>query len=837
MSAATERTPLLTGHDHSRTDDNPSQQPQQTVLDGLDANILETGLTQQEADSRLKCDGPNEISDSNETPFLLLLRKFTGPTAYMLELTILVALLPWLRKYDVAVVVTILLLLNVFLAFSQEQKALRALDELKECLQLKCRVLRDGCWHHDLPARDLVKGDIVRLRLGDYVPADVVIVQGHVQVDNSALTGESVAVDAPKTSPVYAGARIITGEATALVTGTGASTFYGRTTQLIQLSHPKSHIDTIVKKVTLALVILLVVLLGLAGVILVREAGTEGLVDVLPLMLLLLASGVPVALPAMFTTATALGSLELARKGVLITRLNATEDAARMTILESDKTGTLTQNRLSVSSVHPYATDIHPCDVVYLGAIASLEANKDPIDLAFLEFAEGERGDVEGGEMGEDGEDGGEGSDDHAVALDVESGLTALQCGEAIIECPLKLDLQTLRQTLDVVKFLPFDPALRRWTGVILHRPPAPSASLTPSAPQKRSPKSDFPQQPTLSEYHLVVKGSVAEVSSLCGVAMDEYAEIEEVVERWAARGWRSLAVAATFDPHAMTDAGSSEGIAPTQTESDQHFQSASEVLQSSSVSAAPHILDHLSRSRLFLLGLVALMDPPRRDSKKVVAELNGLGVKVQMLTGDSLSIAKEIGADVGLNPEKMITMTEFHEMKRRRTERGEGRRERMESTALLSRAVERERGVEGWKVADMDGFAEILPEDKHTVVETLQKSGHVVGMTGDGVNDAPALKLAEVGIAMSNATDIAKGSASAILLHEGLSGVLSLVMVGRKIHQRIVTWVLNKIVKTFQSNVYIIVAFLVKGVFVVDAIHLLVLLFCVVSWPFARSE
>ena len=250
-------------------------------------------------------------------------------------------------------------------------------------MQVSARVRRDASWQV-IPARELVPGDIVRVRPGDIIPADVKLLTGALSVDQSALTGESKDADKAPGEVLSSGSVVRRGEGNGVVMLTGAKTYFGRTTELVQQARPKLHIEAVVAKVVRWLFVIVGALLGVVVVLsLIRGAP---LLEMVPLMLVLLMSAVPVALPVMFTVSMAVGSKELAKRGVLVTRLSAAEDAATMDVLCVDKTGTITMNQLAVTGVIPleHATE---ADVLFAGALASQEANQDPIDLAFLAAA------------------------------------------------------------------------------------------------------------------------------------------------------------------------------------------------------------------------------------------------------------------------------------------------------------------------------------------------------------------------------------------------------------------------------------------------------------------
>ncbi len=320
----------------------------------------------------MKLYGYNEVSEKKANPYVSFARKFWGLTAWMLEAIII---LSWfLQRYADLYIVTGLLVFNSILGFMEEQKASGAVEALKEKLHVNARTLRNGEWTM-LPGMELVPGDMVRVRAGDFVPADVKVVAGNLEVDQSALTGESATVGKTTDNMLYSGSIIKRGESTGIVVLTGNRTYFGRTAQLVQIAKPKLHIEEVVSNVVRWLLIIVMALIALASIFSVLEA--KNLLDLLPIVLVLLLSAIPVALPAMFTISMAVGSLELARKGVLVTRLSASEDAASMNVLCADKTGTITMNKLSVAKLIPL-NEFSEKEIILYGALASQEANQEP---------------------------------------------------------------------------------------------------------------------------------------------------------------------------------------------------------------------------------------------------------------------------------------------------------------------------------------------------------------------------------------------------------------------------------------------------------------------------
>ena len=630
----------------------------------------EAGLAHDDVAARRKEHGYNEVSERKPHPLLKFLGKFWGVSAWMLELIMLLSAV--LGKYEDLIVVGALLVINAMLGFMQEHRAAGVVASLRQRLQVQARVLRDASWQ-TVPARELVPGDIIRMRPGDIIPADVKLLNGVLSLDQSVLTGESGDVSKSAAEVLSSGSLVRHGEGTGVVILTGARTYFGRTTELVQAARPQLHIEKVVSRVVRWLFAIVSALL--AVVIVMSLLRGVSLLEMVPLMLVLLMSAVPVALPVMFTVSMAVGARELAKRGVLVTRLSAAEDAATMDVLCVDKTGTITLNQLAVTGVIPLeqATE---SGVLIAAALASQAANQDPIDLAVLAAAA-----------------------ERKVFDDAAAPAPAA--------------------------FVPFDAQTRRtealveWQGQRLR----------------------------------VIKGAVRTVAELCALQPAALEALEAKAHAASLKGYRMLAVAQGAE------------------------------------SGTPR-----------LIGLLTLYDPPRPDARQLIARLRELGVSVKMLTGDALAVAEEIARGVGLT-----TIRRVADLKAASAGANTA------STDLL---------------AGVDGYAEVYPEDKYIVVQRLQAAGHVTGMTGDGVNDAPALRQAEVGIAVSSATDVAKGAASVVLTEPGLVNIVALVEQGRAIYQRILTWIVNKISRTILKAGFVAIAFVLTGKFVVSAFAMLLLVF-----------
>jgi H+-transporting ATPase len=334
------------------------------------------GLTSDEARALLAKFGPNAIPDTAIRPWRMALSKFWAPVPWMLEAAII--LQAALHEYVEAGVIGGLLVFNAALGFFQEGRAQATLAALKSRLALTASVRRDGAWK-TIPATELVPGDAVKLSLGGVVAADVKLVEGSILLDQSMLTGESVPIEAGPGLETYAGALVRRGEATATVTATGAGTKFGHTAELVRTAH----VESTQQKTVVRVVRNLAVFNGAVIVLLVAYAHARNMPigEMIPLVLTAVLASIPVALPATFTLAAALGAKDLARRGVLPTRLSAVDEAATLDILCSDKTGTLTRNELQVTAIRP-APGFNEARVVEMAALASSDGGQDPVDAA-----------------------------------------------------------------------------------------------------------------------------------------------------------------------------------------------------------------------------------------------------------------------------------------------------------------------------------------------------------------------------------------------------------------------------------------------------------------------
>lgn len=567
----------------------------------------------------------NAAPDVAVHPLRLVLSKFLAPVSVMLEIAIVMQLM--LGEYVEGAIITVLLLFNTALGFLYENRAQSTIAALKARLALNASALRDGAWT-TLPAAELVPRDIVKLSLGTVVPADVRLRQGSIQLDQSMLTGESLPVEAGADTETYAGALVRRGEAVAEVIATGERTKFGRTAELVRTAY----VVGTQQKAVFRVVRNLAGFNGAVTVLLMIYAYKIGmpLSEALPLVLISVLASIPVALPATFTLASAIGAQALAHEGVLPTRLSAVDEAASLDVLCIDKTGTLTCNELALVAIRPMP-GFDEAYTLALAALASAEGGQDPIDTAVRAAA-------------------------------------ARRKTDAVLP--------------KVVKFVPFDPATKMSEAYAIDQ-----------------------NGKTLS----VVKGAFAVVYALSQPAP----EAERTATELEKHGHRVLGVAI----------GSSGAMR--------------------------------------IVGVLALSDPPRSDSKPMIDQLRALGIHTIMVTGDAAPTAAFVAGAVGLTgavcPPGEIT--------------------------------------DDVRPDDYAVFAGVLPEDKFHLVKAFQNAGHTVGMCGDGANDAPALRQAQIGIAVSTATDVAKSAAGIVLTKPGLSGIVASIREGRITFQRILTYALRSII------------------------------------------
>lgn len=611
------------------------------IMKYLEANA--DGLSAEEAEKRIKEHGYNEIMEVKKSSLLKFLKRYWGPMPWLLEFAMVLNII--LKHYTESLIIFILLTLNAVIGHMQSRNSQKAVEMLKKKLEIKTKVLRDGKWILK-DAKHIVPGDIIMVKLGDLIPADVSIISGEISVDESALTGESLPKDVHESDIVYSSSIVKRGEAKCVVVNTGANTYFGKTVELVKIAKPKSKQEEL-----MLTIVKYMMYLGIIASIIVSLYALylhKGIVLILTFIVVFLIGAIPVALPAVLTIVQAVGALDLSKKGVLVTKLDSIEDAASIDIFCFDKTGTITQNKLSIvdcKAVGEYDKE----DAIKMATLASKEEGMDAIDLAVLRY--------------------------------------------------YKASESKMHGDYEQISFTPFNPAIKRTEAVVKHN----------------------------GDSYRIVKGAAQTIISLCNkIDKSILNKVNKEIDEFSAKGARTIAVA-------ISEANDTESLK--------------------------------------LVGLLAIADPPREDSKKMIEEIRKLGIKSMMLTGDSIAIAKEIASQVGIG-NRILRAGELE---------GLSHDEQLKL------------------IRESDGFAEVYPEDKYKIVKLLQDNGHMVGMTGDGVNDSPALKQAELGTAVSEATDVAKASASIVLTKPGLSEIIEAVKISRKTYQRMLTWVINKITKVVE--------------------------------------
>ena len=706
--------------------------------DSTDSPVTETltrlgtdpdqGLSSEEVRKRQQQYGLNRIEAREKTWWQRLLARFWGPIPWMIETAGILSAAA--QRWEDFVIILIMLLVNAFVDFYQESKALSAIEVLKSKLALKSLVLRDGRWQ-ETDAQELVPGDIVKLKIGNIIPADVQLIGGgdFLQIDQSALTGESLPVNKGSGETAFANTIVKQGEMIAVVTATGLKTKFGKTVGLVAKAElaGRSHFKKMVIKVGDFLILLTLVVIAI--IILLGISRHESEIDLLIFALVLTISAIPVAMPAVLTVTMAIGATVLARKQAIVSRLDAIEELAGVDVLCSDKTGTLTQNRMSLAEpwVHPpFGED----DLFLYAALASREENHDPIEEPI--FAE--------------------------------------------------LDQRDLRARLGgyrLEKFIPFNPVSKSAQAIL---------------------------RDADGQQWVAIKGAPQVIIEMCHNRDFDKEAAYRQVEAFAEKGFRTLGVA-------MQREGESE---------------------------------------FTFIGLLPLFDPPREDSREVIGRLKAQGVEVKMVTGDNLAVARyiarllDIGDHIedvrelkGQSTEEYLFLTRLvaralirvlkgqvpeDQVEQQAAEVVKQVRKELANTPLPAGTVRRHESEIIAAIEQANGFAQVYPEDKYLIVDELQKADHIVGMTGDGVNDAPALKKADAGIAVSGATDAARAAADIVLTAPGLGVILEAIQQARITFERMQSYTIFRIAETIRIIFFMGLAIGVFQFYPVTALMIIVL-------------
>ena len=704
--------------------DNFQSKSIEDVLKELGTN-LKNGLSDAEAQARIKKYGLNEIPEKEETFFHRVLRRFWGPIPWMIEIAAVLSAA--VQKWDDFAIISTLLFVNAFIDLWQESKALSALSVLKQKLAKKATVLRNGIFS-SVDAKELVPGDIIKIKIGEILPADVKLIEGeYIQIDQSALTGESLPVTKHSNDTAYANSVAKQGEMISIVTLTGLNTYFGKTVSLVAKAEKeqRSHFQKMVVKVGNYLIFTTVSLAVI--IILTALYRHENMIDILRFTLVLTVAAIPVALPAVLTVTMAVGAIALSKKQAIVSRLASIEELAGIDILCSDKTGTLTKNLMTVAAPIAY-TGFDIKDLMLFAALSSKEENNDPIEIPVFDYLK-------------------------------------------------KNNLYDELKYYKVEKFTPFDPVNKQYQAVVSKN----------------------------NERMTITKGAPQVILKLSAKSIDTDLVLK-TVNNFAEKGYRTLGTAVKKG-------------------ADKDFK---------------------------FVGIIPLYDPPREDAKETIAEANKLGLNVKMVTGDNVAIATQISVQLGLNSNileadelksgnnvEFIKMTEILAKKIRQKLNPDLPEDKIKEFAQeVSKEIEatfHEENIGKDKVKrdesevlrlieESGGFAQVFPEDKYTIVEQLQKGGHIVGMTGDGVNDAPALKKADAGIAVAGATDAARAAADLVLMAPGISVIIDAIKQARVIFERMNSYAVYRIAETIRVIFFMTLAILIFNFYPVTAIMIIIL-------------
>ncbi|XP_076892647.1 plasma membrane ATPase 4-like isoform X1 [Bidens hawaiensis] len=658
--------------------------PIEEVFEQLKCN--REGLSSDEGAQRLEIFGPNKLEEKKESKFLKFLGFMWNPLSWVMEAAAIMAIAlangggkpPDWQDF---VGIVCLLVINSTISFIEENNAGNAAAALMAGLAPKTKVLRDGRWSEQ-EAAILVPGDIISIKLGDIVPADARLLEGDpLKIDQSALTGESLPVTKNPYDEVFSGSTCKQGELEAVVIATGVHTFFGKAAHLVDSTNQVGHFQKVLTaignfcicSIAVGMVVEIIVMYPIQH----REyrKGIDNL-------LVLLIGGIPIAMPTVLSVTMAIGSHRLSQQGAITKRMTAIEEMAGMDVLCSDKTGTLTLNKLTVDKnlIEVFGKGLDKEQVLLYAARASRMENQDAIDAAIV-------------------------------------GTLA--------------DPKEARAGIREVHFFPFNPVDKRTALTYIDNS---------------------------GNWFRASKGAPEQILTLCGCKEDLKKKVHAMIDKFAERGLRSLGVARQEVPQKSKDSPGG----PWE-----------------------------------FVGLLSLFDPPRHDSAETIRRALNLGVNVKMITGDQLAIAKETGRRLGMG-------TNMYP-----------------SSSLLG--GHKDESIAGLPIDELiekaDGFAGVFPgeyiystkqlllhlliffyynlrlkldmyffnhtEHKYEIVKKLQERKHICGMTGDGVNDAPALKKADIGIAVADATDAARSASDIVLTEPGLSVIISAVLTSRAIFQR----------------------------------------------------
>lgn len=634
-------------------------------------SLTHKGLSAKEAEQLQLKYGFNEIKEKTQSITVRFFKKFIEPIPIMIEAALVLSAIG--RRWEDFSVIFILLGINIMVDFFQEKKAYKALQALKETLSPTAVVLRDGKFG-EINARELVPNDVIKITIGDIVPADIIMLDDtFLYVDQSTITGESLPVEKNKGDIVYASSIIQKGLSIACVTATGGSTSIGKNAHLVAKAEleKESHFQKAIFTIGKFLIVLSTILIIIVGI--VSTIGGGSLVETIRFSIVLAVASIPVALPAVLSVTMAIGANELIKKRAIVSNFKSIEELAGIDVLCIDKTGTLTKNKIEVSSPKIYsAFDLS--DLFTYALLAIEPSHKSSIEKAVYSYAQ-------------------------------------------------KNNLTKEATSYSIDTFIPFDPS-SKITEVSAH--------------------SD-------TDTIKIIMGAPQMIMEHIGVGVGSE-KISYDVETFAEKGFRTIAVAKKID----------DTYVP--------------------------------------VGIIPLFDPLREDSASVISAINERNVDVKMLTGDHVAIAKYIANFLTIG-KQVVDRSALSRLRKTKTIRDD---------------------ID--TIASANIFAEVVPEDKYFIIDTLQKDGHTVAMTGDGVNDAPALKKADIGIAVSGASPAAQSAADIVLLGDGLSIIKSAIDLARMIFSRMRSYATFRISETIRIVLFITLSILIFNYSPLSAIMIILL-------------
>jgi len=671
-----EEVSLLGRKNSSSADNRPKRNSDDRTRRTSSTNVptepfeISKGLTSDLAAKLLQQYGRNELEDKQKPKWLIFLEQLWAPMPIMIWIAAITE--ASIQNWPDMGILLAIQFLNASLGYYEITKAGDAVAALKKSLKPLATVKRDGKWGN-IDAALVVPGDLVLLAAGSAIPADCKVNHGTIEVDQAALTGESLPVTMYAGSECLMGSNVVRGEVEGTVINTGGNTFFGKTASLLTGGNEIGHLQKVLMRIMITLVIVSFLLSGIVFIFLM--ASGNGPEESISFTVVLIVASIPIAIEIVCTTTLALGSKELAKHGAIVTRLAAIEDLAGMNMLCSDKTGTLTLNKMVIQAETPiYLPGITQYQLLRFAAMAAKwhEPPRDALDTLVLQNA------------------------------DLPS-------------------LVKVKQT----DYMPFDPVVKRTEGTVVEN--GVEFKVTKGAP------------------HVLLK-------LLQDHAVSHQVEID--VNKLGDRGIRALAVAKT----------NAEG-------------------------------------KWEMLGLLTFLDPPRHDTKETIHRAISYGVEVKMITGDHLKIAMETARQLDLGP---------------RVQGRDGVIPRIRNAdglpfldSVTKKAPPDLKEKYGDFIRNGDGFAQVFPEHKYLIVQCLRELHFKTGMTGDGVNDAPALKRADVGIAVAGATDAARAAADIVLTEEGLSTIIEGILIARCIFARMKNFITYRIAATLQLLVFFFIAVL----------------------------